>query len=217
MKKTLLTACSLLIACISFGQTVSIGIKGGLNLSKITSNDGGGNYSTGTLTTFNAGAFVDINFGNFSIQPALNYTGEGGTESLDSPTAYYPGEPSSSSSEAKVHLYYLQLPVNLVYHIPVAIGNFYFGAGPYVAEGLSGKTTYTNSSESQKINFGSADADVRPTQFGADAIVGFKLKNGFLINANYNLGLSNDLPSSEKNIGSSKSRVFGISIGYVFL
>jgi len=188
-----------------------------LNFASLSNAYNGTNSGYSGITTFNAGVFVDFKIGNFSLQPALNYTGKGGSYNEILYYFYpdlYPGPAISNepgTEKVKEQLYYLQLPVNIVYHIPVVIGNIYFGAGPYVAQGLSGKTTYTEGS-----TFGNSADDVKATQFGADAIIGFKLRNGLLINANYDLGLTNDVPAAEGG-NKSKSHVFGISVGYVFL
>ena len=209
MKKCMLTICLAMVSFGVFAQIPSIGIKGGLNFATFASSDGGTSMTSNSITTFNAGVFVDLKFGNISLQPALNYTGKGGSYSE---TLVTPGGSGVTEVE-KDNLYYLQLPVNLVFHIPVIVGNIYFGAGPYIAQGLSG--TAKEGSDSQKITFGSASGDVRAQQFGADAIIGFKMAGGFLINANYDLGLSNDVNAVDG--GSSKSHVFGVSVGYVFL
>jgi len=109
--------------------------------------------------------------------------------------------------------------VNIVYHLPVVVGNIYFGAGPYIAQGLSGKITdsYSNASTvtTQKVTFGNSASDIKATQFGADAIIGFKSRSGILFNVNYDLGLTNDIPASAGG-SKSKSHVFGISLGYAF-
>jgi len=216
MKKILLTTCFIVISLATFAQMPSIGVKGGVNFATMATSNDGTNKTSGSLTTFNAGVFVDFKFGNLSLQPALNYTGKGETYQQFFAVPGPNMTESGGSSLAKVHLYYLELPVNLVYHIPVIIGNIYFGAGPYIAQGISGNTSYTNGFSSEKVTFGNGESDLEGTQFGVDAIIGFKLKNGLLINANYDLGLSNDIPSAADS-GSGKSRVFGISVGYVFL
>jgi hypothetical protein len=223
MKKNLLVFCLLLVSLTTLAQIPSIGIKGGLNFATMVNSSNGLNFAESSIKTFNAGVFADIKFGNFSLQPALNYTGKGGnyTATYTNPPVLYlninSGAGTSAPTQVKEQLYYLQLPVNFVYHIPVIIGDIYFGAGPYVAEGLSGKTTYSSGgvTTTQNVSFGNSAADVKATQFGADAIIGFKFKGGLLINANYDLGLTNDVPSGAG--GSSKSRVIGISVGYVFL
>lgn len=213
MKKILFTACFAMVSLATFAQLPSFGIKGGANFATFTASSNNSNLSvtSGSLTTFNVGVFADFKFGNISLQPALNYTGKGGKISENINTGS-----SNTTVSLTERLYYLQLPVNLVYHVPAVVGNFYFGAGPYIAEGLSGKVSGDDGSgnnENQKVTFGNADGDLKQMQFGVDGIVGFKFTGGFLINANYDLGLSNDANGSD---GKSKSHVFGISAGFAF-
>lgn len=204
MKKTLLSLCLLMASFAAFAQLPTIGFKGGVNFATLNASASGTNLSvtSGTLTTFNVGAFVDFKFGNVSLQPALNYTGKGGKFSVST---------EDFDGSAQIKLYYLQVPVNVVYHVPAVVGDFYFGAGPYVGVGISGKTKDSDGSTAD-VKFGS-DGDVKRTDIGANAIVGFKFKTGFLINANYDLGLSN---IANDNTGKLKNRVFGISVGYAF-
>jgi hypothetical protein len=221
MKKILLTICSTAICAAAFAQLPTFGVKGGLNLAKFTlSADANGasvSLNSKTLTTFNAGVFADFKLPltHFSIQPSLNYTGKGGNLTEGD-------SESGASLVVKEKLYYLQLPIDLVYHIPVIVGDVYLGAGPYAARGLSGKVTGNLDdgqgnvqNESTDVHFGNGDNDdVAPMQYGVNFMAGFKLKSGLLINVNYDLGLSNDIPSSQSSDGKSKSKVLGISLGY---
>lgn len=209
MKKTLLSLCLLMASFAAFAQLPTVGFKGGVNFATVNASASGTNLTvtSGTLTTFNVGAFVDFKFGNVSLQPALNFTGKGGKFSNS-------GDEDFEGS-AQFKLYYLQVPVNVVYHVPVVVGDFYFGAGPYVGMGVSGKekVKINGAEQSEDVKFGSGDEEIKRTDFGANAIVGFKFKTGFLINANYDLGLSN---ITNDDTGKLKNRVFGISVGYAF-
>lgn len=193
----------------AFAQLPTVGFKGGVNFATLNASASGSNLSvtSGTLTTFNVGAFVDFKFGNVSLQPALNFTGKGGSFSGSS------GEDFDGSAQFK--LYYLQVPVNVVYHVPAVVGDFYFGAGPFLGMGVSGKekVKVNGAEQSEDVKFGSGEDEVKRTEFGANAIVGFKFKTGFLINANYDLGLSNIANDDTSKL---KNRVFGISVGYAF-
>lgn len=209
MKKTLLSLCLLMASFAAFAQLPTVGFKGGVNFATLHATSNGSNLSinSGTLTTFNVGAFVDFKFGNVSLQPALNFTGKGGSFSGSS------DEDFGGSAQSK--LYYLQVPVNVVYHVPAVIGDFYFGAGPFLGMGISGKEKIKANGveQSEDVKFGSGEDEVKRTEFGANAIVGFKFKTGFLINANYDLGLSNIANDDTSKL---KNRVFGISVGYAF-
>src|ERR1700753_434132 len=147
MKKTILVALLSVISFTTFAQNITFGVKGGLNISTIdynypiTTNSGSSsiNLYPSSLKSFNAGIFADFKFGNISLQPALNFTGKGGEEQVD--LTDNKGNPAGTSVN-KLTLYYLQLPVNIVYHVPLLIGNVYFGAGPYIAKGISGTSKY---------------------------------------------------------------------------
>ncbi|WDF80134.1 porin family protein [Mucilaginibacter sp. KACC 22773] len=228
MKKTFL---ALLLSCSSlaaFAQLPAIGIKGGVNFATMQASGTQANVVAGTntiansstVTSFNFGVFVDVKLGHFSLQPAVNFTGKGGTFNGFTGTL-----PNGSKSEVytKYNLYYVQVPVNIVYHIPFVVGEFYIGAGPFVGMGVYGRKnlsadnnnngTHTAISSSDKITFGD-NGDIRSDEYGAGAITGVKLKGGLLFNLNYDMGLSNVAPDQAGN--KFKNHVFGASVGFVF-
>ena len=58
---------------------------------------------------------------------------------------------------------------------------------------------------------------VKAFDFGANAVAGYRMKGGFMISGNYNLGLSkinNDDGSGD--VGTIKNKYFSIKIGYMF-
>jgi hypothetical protein len=206
MKKLILAALAMGSVFTASAQSkTTFGISGGLNFAKITSSFDGSSFSasTGSLTHFSAGIFADAPVGgNFSIQPGLYYTGKGGKVEFE-------GEAS------KLKLAYLQLPVNVVYNVPVSAGKLFIGAGPYAAYGLSAKGD-DDSGVSEKLKFGSdASSDIKRTDFGATGLIGFNFTNGLLLKANYDLGISNILPGDTEGL-KMKNRVFGISVGFTF-
>ncbi|WP_162499825.1 porin family protein [Mucilaginibacter terrigena] len=203
MKKILLLLCCAFAASTAFAQVPSFGIRGGVNFAKISASNGNLTASTNSTTTFAVGVFADFKFGSLSLQPALNYTGKGGE-----------GD-SGNGGTTKIKTYYVQVPVNLVYHVPAVFGNVYFGGGPYVGVGVSGKTTITEngSSVSEDITFGDDQDDIKRTDFGLNGIAGLEFNNGFILGVNYDLGLSN---IANENSFSTKNRVFGVSVGFKF-
>jgi hypothetical protein len=207
MKKLLLILCCSFAASAAFAQIPSIGVRGGVNFASLTASSGNLSISSGSTTTFAVGVFADFKLGAVSIQPALNYTGKGGNFAFE-----------GFDSEADLKTYYLQVPVNVVYRIPAVIGNVYFGAGPYVGLGLSGKAKGTDengNTVSEDIKFGN-DADAfKRTDFGLNGIAGVEFKGGLILGINYDLGLSN-ISNDTGDDQSVKNRVFGISVGYKF-
>jgi len=187
----------------------TFGVKAGVNFSSLhVSSEGSSNTAnSGSLTTFSAGLFADAPIGSkgFSLQPGLFYTGKG-------------GDSNDGISTGKLKLYYLQVPVNVVYNIPFTAGKLFFGGGPYAAYALSGtvKDQVSGRSVSVDVNFGNdINDDFKRTDFGITALAGFQFTNGVLFNINTDLGLSNTLPSNSGGV-SVKNRVFGISAGYSF-
>jgi hypothetical protein len=162
--------------------------------------------STGNLTSFSVGVFADAPVStSLSIQPGLYYTGKGGSI-------------SGSGATLKSKINYIQLPVNVVYNVPVSAGKFFFGAGPYAAVGVNGKNEIKGGGQSisEDIEFGdSANATYKRADFGATGLVGFTFTNGLLLKANYDLGLSNI--SADNTSGENiKNRVVGLSVGFTF-
>jgi hypothetical protein len=209
MKKLLLLICCGFAVSTASAQVPTVGIKGGVNFATMSSSSSGSSssVSTGTLTTFSAGIFVDFKAGsNWSVQPALLYTGKGASESASNENGSY---------TAKAKLFYLQVPLNFVYNVPVAVGTFYIGAGPYVAYGLSAKLEAHGNGQtvSQDIEFGDGEDQYKRIEAGATALTGIKFKQGLLLNLNYDLGLTSI--SNQTNVN-TKNRVFGISVGYKF-
>jgi hypothetical protein len=115
----------------AFSQTVSFGIKAGLNLSELTHSNPA-DYGSSLLTGFNAGGIVDIGFTNFSIQPGIFYSTKGEKDTkefMDLNQNYYP---------STLELDYIELPINFLYKAklsPAVVLNL--GGGPYIAYGVS--------------------------------------------------------------------------------
>ncbi|HTD99517.1 MAG TPA: porin family protein [Mucilaginibacter sp.] len=229
MKKILLLIILISASLTSFSQSISYGIRGGVNFAELqaSSVEFGGSQNTGNLTTFSAGVFADFKFGHVSIQPGLFINGKGGKEN-----AYLNDGDMTVSENEKISLIYVQLPVDLVYHIPVVVGNIYFGAGPYFAAGLSGRlkanisvTSVSDPSQNQNTTidqsakFGNnADSDFKTSEVGANIMGGVKFKSGFIIHVNYDFGLTNILSDAATAEGAAKlkNRIFGVSVGYAF-
>jgi hypothetical protein len=210
MKKLFLAAVAAASVFTASAQT-TFGIKGGVNFANVQVSQEGtsATASAGSLTTFSAGVFADapLGTGGFSLQPGVFYTGKGFSGSND-------------DLSAKLKLFYVQVPVNVVYNVPISAGKFFFGAGPYVAFGVNGKSEARQTAGgpifSDDVTFGNDNgSDIKRTEFGATGLAGFRFTNGLSLNVNYDLGLSNIIPG--ENLGGSlKNRVFGISLGYSF-
>lgn len=163
-----------------------------------------------TKAGFTAGLLASIPLGqHFSFMPALNFLQKGGTL-------------TSEDSNDKTNLNYVELPLNFVYNARSVAGNFFVGAGPSLSMGLSGKYKFQeNGGEpvTSDIHFGSgSDDDLKGFEAGVNILAGFQLRNGFLITANYNTGLSNLNISNESEPNKTKyhNRYFSVRVGYMF-
>jgi hypothetical protein len=130
---------------------------------------------------------------------------------------------SKSSDETysdKLNYNYLEIPLNFVY----SNSGFFVGAGPSISCGLSGKEKIVDKqdpsqSENIKVVFGSNEDEAKRFEFGANILTGYKFVGGFMVSANYNLGLSNVSNVANSGVneeGTVKNRYFAVKIGYVF-
>lgn len=194
----------LLVSAVSKAQT-NVGFTLGGTYSNVTAKSSGISISFKSKAGITAGLFADVSLSsNLSFQPALNFVQKGFKLEQD-------------DVKAVVTYNYLELPLNILYRTQKDYG-FFVGAGPSIAYGLSGKEKYSDSqnSEDTKVKFGSGDDEVKPLEFGVNALAGYKFGNGFLFSVSYNLGLSNIQNGNSNETGTVKNRYFALKIGYLF-
>lgn len=187
MKRTILT---LLLAGATFiveAQQLSFGVKGGLNLAKLTDLD-----RSKTRTSVFAGGFVNIAFDkSLSIQPELLYSGQGAKHD------------DILNIHSTTKLGYINIPVMVQYRL---VPEFYLEAGPQLGF-LAGA----------KVKSGKVTVDVKDDYKSVDVGLGFGLGYQFPIGvgigARYMFGLSN--VSDVDNID-HKNSVAQIGVFYTF-
>jgi hypothetical protein len=208
-------------------QAQSARIQGGINLANVSVTGDGQVDEAKTLTSFNAGLITDIPLGGFvSLQPGLLFTGKG--------TRTQSGDPNSANYyKATTNPYYLEVPVNLVFKLPVGKDvHFFAGAGPYAAIGIAGKNKVEgkylgigfNSEES--IRFSNDDPTttnyeegagfgiLKRFDYGLNGTAGFEGK-AMTISAGYGLGLAKlQSGSNSSNNEENKHRVWSFSLGF---
>lgn len=215
-EKTLLLFSLIGLTIFSYAQTATLGIKAGVNFSSLSVSTGGSSSST---TGFNVGAIADFNVAkDLSIQPGVFFTTKGGSAESNTTSGSY-----TTHSKEDLTLNYLEVPVNVLYHIPVSAGKIFVGGGPYIALGLSGKDKYSASATSGSssssasgdidVTFGSSSGDVKNPDFGINFMGGIKLQNNLLFSIGYGLGLAN---LSNMSGTTTQNRSFNLSVGYFF-
>lgn len=208
MKKVLLSlGAALLMAAGAQAQT-GYGLKAGVNLGKYSNVDDAKNN-----TSFYVTGFADLPVApNFSIQPGVSLQGKGNRT-----------ESNLGDVEGKLtyNVMSVEIPVNAVYYIPAGAGSVFLGAGPYVGFNVSGKIKGEGNLGDAglvgetDIEFGSGDNEMKTVDAGANFMLGYKLNNGFLINAGYGLGLTN-LSNSDNSDNKFSNRVLSFGIGFQF-
>ncbi|MGJ1410113.1 porin family protein [Sphingobacterium thalpophilum] len=203
MKRKLLSIAAALCFIVGAKAQTSYGVKAGVNFAKFKVSGGNVTYTSDATTSFYVTGYADIPVApSFSLQPGVSLQGKGGKASA--------GE-FGLAEDAKDNLMYIEVPVNLVYYIPTGdAGKVFFGAGPYAGFGIHAKTSQGNLSESGSFS----DAGLKTFDAGLNFLGGYKLTNGFLINAGYGLGLTNMYKDIEG--ATSKNRVFSVGVGYQF-
>ena len=207
-----------------YSQSVKIGVLAGVNQSAFFP-QGNSAYdfeldlkqaSSPSITGFHVGVFTEFTNGNFSFEPGLIY------ESIEGKANYNEGDGrfGSDNGAYQFNVQYFQLPLNGLINIPVSFGKVFFGGGPYIGLGGSGKTHQTgvsstynfpytsiiNTDSTTPYRFGSADR----FDFGLNALAGIRFKNKFLFTLGYGAGLRYVFNQQLKN------NVASVSLGYAF-
>jgi hypothetical protein len=175
-------------------QNIKFGVKGGLNIDKMTNYD-----NSKVRASFHAGGFVNIGLSkDWAIQPELLYSGQG--VKLDNGS--FLGIPLK---DAIIKTDYINIPVMVQYSI---VPDFYVEAGPQVGILAGAKLKVGNNSNSGfKDNMSSAD-------FGLGFGFGYKLDNGLGFSGRYMFGLTN-VYDKDTNLD-SKNSVAQIGLFYAF-
>lgn len=190
----------------AFGQEVIFGLKGGMNFSHLTID---GANDKNIIPGYHLGGFVGIPLaGSFSIQPELLFATKG-TKWVE--------ENSAFSTDVRLKLNYLELPVKLVYNLSRDVD---FQVGPYMgfllgvssdSKIISGTGSVNFSNEFKKENFNSTD-------FGLHGGMRFFLSPIYL-GFSYKLGLS-EVAKEGKNarifLDDASNRSIRIYAGFAF-
>ena len=202
-------------------------LKGGLNLANISTTSDGRVDEAKMLPSFHVGIMSDMPLGDaFSVQLGLLLTGKGSKTEI-----YATNSTTDNYYKLKTNPLYLEVPLNFVFKVPFGTeSRLYFGAGPYAAVGIGGKTKGeqkflgASANYEKNISFndddpltsGQEDASInklRRFDYGANFLAGFEMGK-MLIGVNYGLGLAK-IGSAESNDDDyNKHRVWSISLGF---
>ncbi|WP_462255398.1 porin family protein [Ferruginibacter sp.] len=218
MKKTVLFV-ALSAAAFAVQAQTTFGAHAGINGAMITSKSTGGGQTTTEKSDTKVGLTVGVNAeipiaSSLVFRPELNFIQKGGKKTESS---------GGVSSEYKITMNYLELPLNVVYKFSGS--GLFAGAGPSLGYGISGKykTKFTAGSNTTEDNTdikfdGEKNATdnkfhLKGLDFGANFLVGYQFSNNLVLKANYTLGLSNISPEDNSSL---KNTGLGFTIGYRF-
>lgn len=214
--KITLLAIALTFASLSFGQ-LNFGFKVGITESKVKRTLSDATQTEDFRTGVQAGAFLDLRLlKNLNLRPGLQLTEKGYISSFGQVDGFYYWHRNQSSS-------YLELPVDLVYDVPLSNStSLFIGAGPVLGFGLFGhsKSTLKIRDENGEMHADElSDTDpfnktgLKRVDLGVDFLAGIRL-NKFMLNAGYNHGLLNAL-NYDEGTQSMRNRSFAITLGYM--
>ena len=209
MKKALI----LIIAAVfsfqinGFSQKTLVGLTGGITSSNIYGNKNGLDVRGDSRTGLTLGMFIDAPIGKtrWAFQPSLNYMQKGKNEEVN---------PSTTNATA---LRYAELDLNFV-HYTKGNNKLFFGAGPYLALNLPSKMVLVTEDNRIETNLllGKEESNAyKGADFGANGIIGVRMKCGLVFTANYSLGLRNmiPVPSGDDIL---RNGTLGFRLGYIF-
>ncbi|WP_258104301.1 porin family protein [Marinoscillum sp. MHG1-6] len=189
MKKFLILISLLSITLVSYSQAkVELGLKGGLNMAKISSDESAVDLSN--KTGYHFGVYGLIKVASIGIQPEILYSTKGTEVSV-----------ASLSQDFSQEYSYLDIPVMLKLY---TIAGLNVQAGPQFGMLLSTSGKNPDGTSISKSDF--KDSDVSAA-FG----LGWDAPFGLNVTARYILGLSD---ISSDGTTENKNRMFQLSLGY---
>jgi hypothetical protein len=155
MKKYLLSATLLIMVCISAKAQFSLGIKGGVNFSKINTD----NVNSSTVTGYQAGLFARVG-NSWYLQPELYVNGTGSEFN------------SAANGNGKVTFTNLNVPVLLGKSFGAKNLNFRVMAGPVLVVVMGKNESFSQNFSTAYANFGNYKGRNYGYQAGAGVDIG---------------------------------------------
>ncbi len=197
MRKVLIITI-LYLPCFAMAQT-RVGVRGGLNFASIDFNDW--KPEKRVLTRMNIGTMIEIPFDeNWFLLTGPYYAGKG---------VVYGRSPSTNKIDSeRVHLNYVELPVNIAYQFSEEKQNrLSIAGGPYISYGFNGRITTRNTPRPPTTHLHKKETGhYRRLELGFNFSSMYEIKNRYGIR----LDFSKSLLKIEK-FNNQKNMVFGFS------
>jgi Outer membrane protein beta-barrel domain len=155
----------------------------------------------GTNTSFHAGLLFQRNINKcFALQPALLFSIRG-------------GKIRDIDSTMNIKLMNIELPINFLYRYKQLM----IGAGPNFSYGINGKIEDHGNNRDVYDASESFERTLKRFEFGGNFMIYYNFKKDLLATINFSPGFTNIYQgdgSAPRNL-KAKTRMFGISIGYI--
>lgn len=188
----------------SHSQNLQFGLQGGLCLAGASAKEPGIPIKGGPGIGFAIGAMGDYALPDkrFSIRANLTFQ-------------YQVVNDNSNGFTGHIDVAALSLPIDFVYHTPLANGKLFFGAGPYVDCALFGHFSGDQGSDdSYPIEFGSSPIDdIKRMDYGIDLLAGYQLQKNMQLTAKFDYGIRD--VSADPTFEKIHVRNFVVSFVYV--
>ncbi len=199
MKKILLLLVVLLLTNVN-AQDILLGVKGGLNLSQITS------QKRNTRVAYHYGVMAEFKVENerFTFQPEILYSAQGYTIRY------------KKTNHSKTGKYdYIAIPIMFKYYLSDELN---LQVGPQFSFNVKSEFGVDSNNGSTSLKMG--ERALKTFDFSIGAGVGYKFSNKFNLTIRYNLGATDIYRlSPQSQIQSQtliRNSVFQFSVGYYF-
>jgi hypothetical protein len=187
-------------------QDIKYGVKGGLNLSSVSTNTQG---DTKSKLGVHLGGVAEISLNDkFSLQPELLFSTQGAKIEFEGDDfIYFDGDKETWK------LNYINIPVMAKYYVK---DNFSLEAGPQIGFLLSAKLDYDYvESDNWEAESGKEDIkdQLKGTDFALNFGTGYDLNENMSIGIRYSVGLSNIAKNSFSEL---KNNILQASFSYFF-
>ena len=223
----------------AMAQGVKLGIDGGLNLANLASQWEGETVSGQIKVGANLGVFANIPLGSaIAIQPGIRYSLKGSKYDSRQTVFYGTNLQNTYEAENNLALHYAEIPLNFVYTFGSddSRSKFFVGLGPYVAFLLDAEEKFKIKDKANpqgapalpedgisdlKIGNDEGRNNLKRTDYGGQAFVGYKLNNSWFLKAGGQMGFEEIRYEQVQNAGFGESFqrnnfVFFLNVGYMF-
>ncbi|WP_417874952.1 porin family protein [Xanthomarina gelatinilytica] len=188
-------------------KAIQLGVKGGVNSTKITGDD---IDDVKSRTSFNVGLLAEIPITErFSLQPEVMYSGQGfDVKEIDQDNIF------DTNENIEYQLDYIQVPVLLKAYLVKGLS---IEAGPQFGFKIHEELDFQPNNDGGDIEINEDDSYVKDFDTGLVLGTAYKFDNGFFVNGRYNMGLTNIFEDNTifENVD-AKNAVWQFGIGFMF-